>query len=261
MLASTNAHERDARIKLEPTYHRYYVDGQTGYLSVTSWNKRHFAPFHAPTVIARMRAGRNWADSEYNGLTDVEIQTMWRERGREASEKGTELHDQIENYFNGWQSSEHPNSREFGYFKDFWESKEGRKRRCNLIPYRTEWLVFDDSIRVAGAIDMVFQDRNGAFHIYDWKRTKPISQSAPSYGSFSTTACLSHIPDTNFWHYALQLNVYKAILEKNYGITVSSLQLVRLHPDAPGYEIIDIPDLPTEVDALWTMRARQCAVV
>ena len=251
MLATENAHERDIRIQLEPTHHRYYVDGGTGYLSVTSWNKRHFAPFDSRAVIARMRAGKNWAESEYYGLGDAEIQRIWRERGRLASEKGTALHDQIENYFNGWKIGDIPDSQEYRYFKDFWQANKGF-----LVPYRTEWLVFDESIRVAGAIDMVFKDRDGHFHIYDWKRTKPISRTTP-YGCFATPEYLKHIPDTNFWHYALQLNVYKAILEKNYGITIRSMHLVRLHPDAASYEDIDVPELPTEVAALWASREKQ----
>ena len=251
MLETNNPNPRDARITLEPQYHRYYIDGQTGYLSVTSWNKRHFAPFDAPAVIERMRAGRKWAESEYYGLTNWQIQKLWRDRGRVASEKGTELHDQIEGYFNGWRIGDEPDSQEYRYFKDFW-----RANKSALVPYRTEWLVFDESIRVAGAIDMVFKDEAGEFHIYDWKRTKPISQDK-SYGNFSTTECLAHIPDTNFWHYALQLNVYKAILEKNYSITVSSMHLVRLHPEAAGYEDIIVPDLPTEVASLWEQRAAE----
>ena len=248
MLASDNAHERDTRVRLEPTRHRYYVDGEPGYLSVTSWNKQHFAPFDSDAVIARMRAGRNWSESEYHNLSDGTIKKLWSERGRVASSAGTQLHDQIENYFNGMETSPAPSSQEYGYFKDFWMQWMG-----TLIPYRTEWLVFDESIRVAGAVDMVFKDPGGNFHIYDWKRTKPISRTT-SYGCFSTTACLAHLPDTNFWHYALQLNVYKAILEKNYDINISSMHLVRLHPDAPGYEDIEVPELTTEVATLWADR-------
>ena len=182
MLADTNSHSRDSRIDLEPTHHRYYVDGQAGYLSVTAWNKRHFAPFDATTIIARMRAGKNWAESEYFGLSDLEIKKLWKDRGRVASEKGTELHDQIECYFNGQEAVPPPRSKEYGYFPGLL----GGSERKNLIPYRTEWVVFDESIQVAGAIDMIFQDKAGAFHMYDWKRTKPIVRAA-SWGFAKTS--------------------------------------------------------------------------
>ena len=33
--------------------------------------------------------------------------------------------------------------------------------------------------------------------------------------------CINHLPDTNFWHYSLQLNTYKAILEDKYGVKIT----------------------------------------
>ena len=42
---------------------------------------------------------------------------------------------------------------------------------------------------------------------------------------------VDYIPDTNYWHYCLQLNVYKAILEEKYGKKVTELYLVCLHPN------------------------------
>ena len=65
---------------------------------------------------------------------------------------------------------------------------------------------------------------------------------------------LNHIDDTNYWHYALQLNIYKFILEKNYMKAISSLYLVKLHPDQQNYEVIRIPDLTTEVNLMIKQR-------
>ena len=48
----------------------------------------------------------------------------------------------------------------------------------------------------------------------------------------------------------LQLNIYKYILEKNYMKAISSLYLVKLHPDQQNYEVIRIPDLTTEVNLM-----------
>ena len=61
------------------------------------------------------------------------------------------------------------------------------------------------------------------------------------------------MPDSNFWHYALQLNTYKAILELKYGKTVTNLRLVRLHPEAKekSYELIPLPDLKREIEDLF----------
>ena len=67
------------------------------------------------------------------------------------------------------------------------------------------------------------------------------------------------MPDSNFWHYALQLNTYNRILERKYGKTVIDLYLVRLHPDAEenNYELIKLPDLTKEIDELFEQRKQK----
>ena len=67
------------------------------------------------------------------------------------------------------------------------------------------------------------------------------------------------MPDSNFWHYALQLNTYKAIIEQKYGKKVTDLYLVRLHPDAEenNYELIKLPDLSVEIKDLFEERKKQ----
>ena len=60
--------------------------------------------------------------------------------------------------------------------------------------------------------------------IYDWKRSKEIKKT-DRFMKFATTECIDDIPDTNFWHYSLQLNTYKALLEKCYGKKVTHMRL------------------------------------
>jgi hypothetical protein len=40
-----------------------------------------------------------------------------------------------------------------------------------------------------------------------------------SYNQFALDP-ISHIPDTNFWHYSIQLNTYKLIIERKYGYKI-----------------------------------------
>ena len=67
------------------------------------------------------------------------------------------------------------------------------------------------------------------------------------------------MPDSNFWHYALQLNTYKAILERKYDKKVTDLFLVRLHPDTEEktYELIKLPDLSKEINELFEERKKE----
>ena len=126
----------------------------------------------------------------------------------------------------------------------------------NLKPYRTEWMIYNEDLLLAGSIDMVYENPDGTLMIYDWKRAKDIKK-ADAFMKYALTECIGHVPDTNFWHYALQLNTYKAILEQKYGKKISKLALVCLHPSKANFEVIPIPVLTSEMEALFALRREQ----
>jgi hypothetical protein len=124
--------------------------------------------------------------------------------------------------------------------------------------------VFDEAVRISGSIDMVFENLDpatglpdGTLSIYDWKRCKEIKKVPFGARDYSHTATIAHIPDTNYWHYCLQLNTYKAILERCYGKRVTDLFLVCLHPNNQNgsYQCIRVADLQAEVATLFAERA------
>jgi hypothetical protein len=105
---------------------------------------------------------------------------------------------------------------------------------------------------------MVYENPDGTLSIYDWKRSKNITR-INNFNKFALSPQICHLPDSNFWHYALQLNTYKMILEEKYGKKISSLFLVRLHPDAEekNYELIRLPELTVEINDLFSERKTQ----
>ena len=110
-------------------------------------------------------------------------------------------------------------------------------------------MVYDEDMELAGSVDMVYRDeKTGKLHIYDWKRCREIKK----YNKWqcSIHPKIDHIPDTNFWHYSLQLNMYKRIIERKYGEEVGELWLVCLHPNQITYMKYKVPILNKEMDAL-----------
>ena len=97
---------------------------------------------------------------------------------------------------------------------------------------------------------MVFENKKGELEIYDWKRSKAIEYDfdIPRYAKYALTPCISHFPDKNYWHYSLQLNTYKYMLEKNYGEKVVGMYLVCLHPNNANksYIRLKVPHLKQE---------------
>ena len=108
---------------------------------------------------------------------------------------------------------------------------------------------------------MVYENPDGTLSIYDWKRSKEITR-INNFKKSAINKLICHMPDSNFWHYALQLNTYKRILERKYGKVVTDLYLVRLHPDAEekNYELIKLPDLTKEIDELFEERKQKLII-
>jgi hypothetical protein len=79
-----------------------------------------------------------------------------------------------------------------------------------------------------------------------------------NWNQVASNPLIQHLPHTNYWHYSLQLNTYKAILERKYGKTVTCLCLVRLHPsnEEKTYDLIEVPFLVKEMKDLFEERAK-----
>jgi hypothetical protein len=253
-LATKNAHPRDEFITFEEGPHIYTVCGERGtYTSVTTWNHHHFSKFDADAIIDKMFLNtKNVNDPKwkYYGMTKEEIKKLWADNGANASGSGTKMHNDIELFYNRVYVEN--DSVEFQYFKRF------VKDHPELVPYRTEWMVYYEELKISGSIDMVFENPDGTIQIYDWKRVKEIKHD-PEFGKYAMTECISHLPDTNFWHYALQLNVYKTILEHKYGKKVTDLYLVAIHPENQykTYERIKVPFLDKEISDLIAERMKE----
>ena len=248
-----NAHPRDEFIHFDEGPHIYTVHGEQGYTSVTTWNHSHFSHFDADEIIEKTMKSKKMQDPNYKyyGMTKQQILDSWEKNRKEASEAGTKTHYNIECYYNDMDVDD--DSIEYIYFKNF------RRDNANLKPYRTEWCVYHEELKLSGSIDMVFKNEdNDEFYIYDWKRSKGIEYDN-YYDKTAITECINHLPDTNFWHYSLQLNVYRRILQEKYGMKITKLCLVVLHPDNPigNYEVVKVDILDREIEDLWQFRKKQ----
>ena len=272
VLKKKHSHERDSQIKFYARGHKYEIksDPNSKYTSVTTWNHKHFPKFDADAVIQNIFNSKGWGpDHKYWGQTAEQIKASWKSNGDAVSGAGTSLHERIENFMNDKRF-------DFDYtHKQLYEVYKGDYKQVDsqveweyflqfvgdhpeLKPYRTEWMIYDEDLKLAGSIDMVYENPDGTLSIYDWKRSKEISK-VNNWNKFALNPLICHMPDTNFWHYALQLNTYKAILERKYGKTVTKLCLVRLHPDAQEetYELLEVPFLTKEIVDLFEERQRE----
>ena len=80
--------------------------------------------------------------------------------------------------------------------------------------------------------------------IFDWKRVRAINFD----NSFRPMRPpLEHLPDSNYWMYALQLNLYAYILESEYGYEVGGMYLAVVSSLAQRPRCIEVPRMGREI--------------
>lgn len=244
-----NESELDQHVIFERLSHVYIIDG-VQYKAVSNIISALFPSFDADY----------WAEIKANerGVDPQQVKEEWDANGQKSREAGVFLHQQIENYFlnqplchlyhfqyNGIfvENDETIDiQREFNFFNQFIQDNP-------IIPYRTEWKIFDRSTKIAGTVDLICKNGDG-YDLYDWKRSSKIHDTI-SYGCGFDG--LSHLTNTTLNHYKLQQNLYRYILENQYGMNIKSMKLVVLHPDFNSYEIIDVERMDNEINTIIRM--------
>lgn len=238
-----NEHERDKNISFNPEGHTYIIgDGSIPYLSATRFVKTLFPAFNPDYIISKMKKSSNWnKEHKHFNKTDAEIKNEWNLMGQIASSQGTNLHESIHNYLND-SLTEEPEIKEWSMFKDYINS-------FTLEPYRSEWMIYDEKNLICGTLDFIAKNPDGTYTIIDWKRSKHINEPSSLF-----------MANTSYWHYTLQLNIYKYILEQNYNIKVSKLLIVQIHPDNDSVKIYNILNKQSEISKYLRNRRIQLKI-
>ncbi len=247
--------DRDSYIQFNPYEHIYLFNGREQFKSVSELISYFFEPFLA-YKIAEIHVRK------YGG-TEGEILEKWDMAGCMASEAGTFMHKQIENVYNGLEyqkvyhfryngkylhaDTEISLEQERHHFMNF-------KKDHDFKPYRTEWAIYDEGLKIAGTIDMIHK-RGEVFDIYDWKRSGKIvdEEGAPVTIGFrgkSGINGLESVQDTAYWHYCIQQNLYRYILERNYGITVGKMYLVVMIATMDNYIKLEVPRMNEAIEVI-----------
>jgi hypothetical protein len=154
------------------------------------------------------------------GVSSMDAQTeallsLWNALGERASGRGTYVHRQAELHCNSEPFDEDVEMKQYLRF---------REDNPHLTPYRTEWSVFSyahgGTHIVAGQIDGLFLDeKTGEYEMIDYKVTAHELSPDNPYNKFGTYP-FDALPDTPRGHYCAQQQIYKYILEKEYGVRV-----------------------------------------
>lgn len=276
-LASRNAHEKDSHVEFVEEGHKYFIDGQRTQISCTESVKMYFPEFDKERAAFFKMRGKAYAEGSCPeaGMTKKEIIAYWSNNS--GNEEGTELHAIIEFLINArsignedeFDLEESTVTSEVAKFDMFWNElcTPSTNIKNPLIPFRTEWLVYHEML--AGSIDALFES-NGPmpklpninrcygdeqperfiegerrFHLLDWKRSKAIKIKSGGGKKDISFIPDTEIPNCNFFHYTLQLNIYRILVE-SYGYKVATMMLVVMHPNTEGYRCYTVPFMEWE---------------
>ena len=274
-------HERDERIEFKEKTHTYFIDGDsTDIISVTTFIHTLFREFNADEAILKMRNGRYWMDKkEYHGMTDDQIKEKWENHRERAADLGTRMHNFLELFFKG--AKDNPLNPELISRKQLYRFLSAHRK---YLPYKLEPRIFDEGTRIAGSVDALFlnvEENPGVIEtemhidpitkietksyklmkkpliwtLWDWKRYGKVRTENP-YDSALPGTPIEGEPNANFFHATLQLNMYKYILEKNYGMVIGECAVVHFHPnnDKDEYRKYPILDMQETIEKLFAFR-------
>lgn len=218
-------------IFFEEVPHKYTDSLGTNYISVTTFVGK-FEPEKDWDLIAANAIKKN-KDGKYTGKTIEDLRAEWKYAGDYACALGTMVHSVMEL---GWQNKEfYPDERIFKNFPGMEEDFKFRKLKAKSIlktlkqtyvPLKNEFIVYDTDWKLCGTIDfLAYNKEKDCISILDWKTNKKWDYNnkyQKMVGPFS------HMDDCNINHYELQLNTYKAILEKHTNIKIGEMRLVQI---------------------------------
>jgi hypothetical protein len=180
--------------------------------------------------------------------TQKEILQIWSDKAKKSCEIGTAIHKIFEDYIENKYSILNEN-----LLFDFLELDENciqdfnRKKRTSLKfindffkskrlnPIFSEYIVYNDLI--AGQIDCICENKKGELFIIDFKTNEKIEIN--NYGKY-LKGILNKIPDSTFYHYSLQLSIYKKLFKKK----IKGMYLIHIKNNS--YDFIECKDVLKE---------------
>ena len=239
--ANTRLADASCGLEFEPVAHRYSIGG-TIIPSVSSVVE-YFDPFDAAAVAAG--CSKN-SKHEMFGKSVEEILSIWKERGRVASEAGTAVHefgeacylcktgrpDLLEPAMQGRLGMdgtlETASPKEEAVAR-WWDALDlGR-----YVLIAKEAKVYNPQLRYAGTFDILLYDLYE--HCYMLKDYKTNADLFRWFGDY-LRAPLSPIKSNDVGKYTVQQNLYRIELE-NIGLRVGSMDLIWLKEDGTFQEV------------------------
>ena len=229
----------DNNVVLNKDIHEYKLLTQPDmvFTSVTTYVEHFFEGFDSQKIATKLI--NNYP--KYAGYTVESLIAEWDS----AADYGTTVHNEIENWIKNGIEPEEQKAKNGKNWLENYQLKSNIDILSEIIVYSTE-------LKIAGTVDILAKDNNtGQYELIDWKTSKKIEMV--SYGNkMGTHDVTKNVMDCNFYHYALQLSLYRYLLEEYYDIRIHN-QLIG-HIQDEGVNAIVAPYMKNEIVAMLAAR-------
>lgn len=232
-------HPRNLSIKFDKDKHKYwYADNplefNKEFKGVTSLIGDYKNPFERDR-ISKFVAMRE-------GVSQEEVLDQWDETRDNAIEYGNLIHDSIEIMDETGEINEKCETELANYAKEC--------RLYGLESVASEWVVYDEDIERASAVDKLFYRADDGKYVLADMKTPEKGIKYEAYKNQKMLYPLRNLPDSSYWHYSLQLTIYRRWLKDKYDIDVADdSYLIYIRDNV--CEFILTANLDKEVEALY----------
>ena len=230
--------------------HYYEFKGKRVGISVTSLIGEYTNEFDSQAVAERV--------SEKQNRPVEDILAEWKYKADFACTKGTTCHE----YAQAKWVARYWERLNFDGSYEYFEAVEKIKKQADnfkknykdkLKHLADEYIIGSEEYDIASAIDHIFINKlTGGLVLVDYKTNTDIYKNEKYAKKMKVP--LSHLKDTTLNHYAIQLSIYKYIVEKYTDLEFEEMFIVWFSEANENYEIIEVPYLEKEVKLILENR-------
>ena len=237
---SESKNPRGVKITFTEQTHKYVSiidDKEISYSSATGFVHKFFPEFDEKRVSAFV--------AKKQGKTQQQILDEWHKKRDDSCFFGTKVHETAEDVLTNRPFRNTPKSlKEEIVFKK--AKAYAQKFKDNMDVLGVEQIVFDERLQLAGTIDLLLRSKkDGSIIIADWKTNSEIKmENSFEKGLFP----IEHVQNCNYFHYALQLNLYQFLLTySGYYPKDTNFKRMLIHLNDETSNVYMLPDMQNEI--------------
>ena len=230
--------------------HHYELKGRKVGMSVTRLIEEYASEFNSEKVAEIVATKDN--------KTIEQVLEEWKQKNEFSKAKGHTCHEFAQCLWSHdlWQREIFDGSLEFRQAVDTINEQAYHfmnDYQDKLIHLADEFVIGSEEYDIASAIDHLFiNSLTGGLVLVDYKTNTDIYKNEEYAKNMKIP--LHKLKDTKLNHYAIQLSIYKYLVEKYASIEVSEMFIVWFSECNDNYKIIEVPYLKNEVEEILENR-------